>query len=60
MASATVLNGGILSEQPGGIGVGTVALLLYTRHALRATHPLLDFRLLRIATYRTGVAGGDA
>jgi EmrB/QacA subfamily drug resistance transporter len=40
------------------IGVGTIALLLYTRHALRATHPLLDFRLLRIVTYRTGVAGG--
>lgn len=37
---------------------GALALAFYVRHALRAAHPLLDFRFLRVATYRTGVVGG--
>ena len=37
---------------------GTLALACYVRHAFASEHPLLDFRFLRIATYRTGVIGG--
>ena len=37
---------------------GTLALAFYVRHAFASEHPLLDFRFLRIATYRTGVIGG--
>jgi len=38
--------------------VGALALAFYVRHALVSSHPLLDFRFLRVATYRTGVVGG--
>ena len=37
---------------------GAAALALYVRHALRVPHPVLDFRFLRVQTYRTGVLGG--
>ena len=37
---------------------GASALGLYVLHARRCAHPVLDFRFLRIATYRTGVLGG--
>jgi EmrB/QacA subfamily drug resistance transporter len=37
---------------------GALALALYARHALRATRPLLDLRLLRLRTFETGIAGG--
>ena len=37
---------------------GAAALGLYVLHARRCAHPVLDFRFLRIATYRTGVLGG--
>ena len=40
------------------IVVGLLALIAYARHSRRALHPLLDLRLLGIATYRAGVAGG--
>ena len=37
---------------------GALSLALYVRHAFTSAHPLLDFRFLRLATYRTGVIGG--
>ena len=37
---------------------GALSLALYVRHAFNSAHPLLDFRFLRLATYRTGVIGG--
>jgi EmrB/QacA subfamily drug resistance transporter len=40
------------------IAAGALSLALYVRHALVSPHPLLDFRFLRVATYRTGVIGG--
>ncbi len=41
------------------IACGILAALAYGAHARRITTPLLDFRLLRNATYRTGVIGGS-
>ena len=42
---------------------GTVALVLYVRHARRFVHegrrPVLDFRFLRVPTYFAGVVGGS-
>ena len=40
------------------IAAGALSLAFYVRHALVSPHPLLDFRFLRVATYRTGVIGG--
>ncbi len=37
---------------------GGISLALYVRHAFKSEHPLLDFRFLRVATYRTSVIGG--
>ena len=37
---------------------GGFSLALYVRHAFKSEHPLLDFRFLRVATYRTSVIGG--
>ena len=37
---------------------GAATLAFYVLHARRCAHPVLDFRFLRIATYRTGVVGG--
>ncbi len=37
---------------------GSISLALYVRHAFRSDHPLLDFRFLRVPTYRTSVVGG--
>ncbi len=42
----------------GLIGVGCALLALYVRHAGRTAYPLVDLRLLRIATFRAGIAGG--
>lgn len=39
------------------VGLGFCAL--YARHGLRKTHPVLDLRLLRIATFRANVIGGS-
>lgn len=38
----------------GGLGL----ILLYVRHALRVPEPMVDLRLLRIATFRTNATGG--
>lgn len=37
---------------------GGMSLALYVRHAFKSEHPLLDFRFLRVATYRVSVVGG--
>src|SRR5215475_3335460 len=39
--------------------VGAVAALIYVAHARRATHPIIDLSLLRIATFRASVTGGS-
>ena len=38
---------------------GAVVLGFYLRHAKRTPQPILDLRLLRIATFRAGVVGGS-
>jgi EmrB/QacA subfamily drug resistance transporter len=40
------------------VGVGVVSLAVYLRYAARAPAPVLDFRLLRLATFRASVIGG--
>jgi EmrB/QacA subfamily drug resistance transporter len=49
---------------PGGtawllVVIGAVFLLLYIRHARRSPEPILDLRLLRLASFRAGVVGGS-
>lgn len=38
--------------------VGAIGIGLYLRHARRHPHPLIDLSLLKIRTFRAGVAGG--
>ena len=40
-------------------GVGLGVLALYVLHARRVEAPILDLRLLRVATFRAGVLGGS-
>ena len=40
------------------LGVGTVSATLYWFHARRVPRPMLDFRLLRVATFRISVMCG--
>lgn len=40
------------------VAAGFVLLVFYVRHALRVAEPLLDLRLLKLATFRTSVVGG--
>ncbi len=42
----------------GCVAVGVLALLAYTFHARRVAHPLIDFRILRMQTFRMSVLGG--
>ena len=39
--------------------VGATAALVYVAHARRASHPIIDLSLLRIATFRASVTGGS-
>jgi EmrB/QacA subfamily drug resistance transporter len=41
------------------MGLGAIFLYLYVRHARAVRDPILDFRLLRIETFRAGVLGGS-
>jgi MFS family permease len=41
------------------IGFGAILLFFYVRHARAVPDPILDFRLLRIETFRAGVLGGS-
>ena len=41
------------------VGVGTLALIGYLFHARRVAHPLIDFSLLRVRTFRMSVIGGS-
>lgn len=38
--------------------IGAIGISLYLRHARRHAHPLIDLSLLKIPTFRAGVAGG--
>ena len=40
------------------IAIGAVLCGLYIRHALRVDDPLLNLRLLQLATFRTSIVGG--
>ncbi|HEY6431843.1 MAG TPA: MFS transporter [Acetobacteraceae bacterium] len=51
--------GGSLPFTGGLVGGGIVASLLYWRHARRTRHPILDFRLMRIPTFRFSVISGS-
>ncbi|MGH7042335.1 MAG: MFS transporter [Acetobacteraceae bacterium] len=55
----------VASRGAGSLGVvgalvvtGVVAGSLYARHARRAAHPILDFRLMRLVTFRFSVLSG--
>jgi EmrB/QacA subfamily drug resistance transporter len=41
------------------IGFGIVCVTIYVRHAFSVENPILDLRLMRIATFNAGVAGGS-
>ena len=41
------------------IATGVLALLAYVLHALKTPQAILDFALLRVATFRAGVIGGS-
>ena len=41
------------------VACGIAAALLYARHARRHPHPILDFRLMRIPTFRFSVVSGS-
>jgi len=43
----------------GCIVIGALALAAYSRHAGRITNPLIDLKLLKFATFRTGIVGGS-
>lgn len=42
----------------GCVTIGALALFAYTFHARRVAHPLIDFRILRMQTFRMSVLGG--
>lgn len=55
-----------MSTQPGGLtraalllAVGLMTGALYWRHAKRIEHPILDFSLMKIPTFRLSVIGGS-
>jgi EmrB/QacA subfamily drug resistance transporter len=43
----------------GCIVIGALALAAYSRHAGRIANPLIDLKLLKLATVRTGIVGGS-
>jgi EmrB/QacA subfamily drug resistance transporter len=57
----TVAGRGLLSgwQVIAMVVVGVLLLLAYVVHALRATSPILDLKLLRIASYRWSMIGGN-
>jgi EmrB/QacA subfamily drug resistance transporter len=40
------------------LGIGVLSLLAYTRRSGREPHPILDFGVLRFATFRVSLVGG--
>ena len=42
------------------VGVGSLLLMLFARHAKRVAVPILDLSLLRLSTFRASVLGGFA
>lgn len=58
---ATVMGRDVLPSfvAPALMAIGAVLTALYVRHAGRLRNPILDLRLLRIATYRSGTVGGS-
>jgi EmrB/QacA subfamily drug resistance transporter len=43
----------------GALAVGLAAIALYARHAAGMVHPVLDFSLLRVATFANSVVAGS-
>ena len=56
----TILGRGLFNwpETLGVVGVGTVLVWLYVRHAREVPHPILDLSLLRYETLRVSLEGG--
>jgi len=40
------------------VAIGAIALVAYIRHARHIPHPVIDFRLLRVPTFRAAIFGG--
>jgi EmrB/QacA subfamily drug resistance transporter len=50
---------GSVTATLGLVGTGVVSAALYVRHAGRHPHPMLDFRMMRIPTFRMSVVCGS-
>jgi EmrB/QacA subfamily drug resistance transporter len=61
MASLELIGRGVgsLGLAGGLLTLGVVAALAYWRHAMRHPHPVLDFSLMRVPTFRLSVASGS-
>ena len=57
----TVAGRGLLPNQTVAVMVvlGLILVALYIRHAQQTAYPILDLKLLRVATYRISVLGGS-
>lgn len=57
----TVAGRGLVSGQTVAVMIvlGLIFVVLYIRHARVTPHPILDLKLLRVATYRISVMGGS-
>jgi MFS family permease len=61
MLGLSALGGHLLpgAATAGCIVIGALALAAYGRHAGRSANPLIDLKLLKLATVRTGIVGGS-
>lgn len=61
MLGLSALGGHLLpgAATGGCIVIGALALAAYGRHAGRVANPLIDLKLLKLATVRTGIIGGS-
>ncbi len=66
VALGCLLSGFEIASRPGEgvpaavlVAIGTVAGLVYIRHARRTGHPILDLSLMRIPTFRLSLIGGS-
>lgn len=57
----TVAGRGLIASQSVAvmIVIGLILVALYIRHAKATPHPILDLKLLKVATYRISITGGS-
>ncbi len=57
----TVAGRGLIANQSVAvmIVIGLILVALYIRHAKATPHPILDLKLLKVATYRISITGGS-